>query len=415
MSPIAGVAPRDPVPSPVSDRDWVLTLSIDGSHPPSLRDGRFAELHVLLEVSPTAWQSNPLGLPYPESRFGVVDALPHLGEHLPAPLARDFESAASVSYAVYPAGVGLRALGIMRTVARWVRGLQPDFIHFEGESARAAALCALARTPFVLGMHEIRVPSGVDFRHLVLIKWLGEFFARRLILHSQAAHDALTSLHPGYARKADVVPLGVMEAFPAFLTGPVDPERRTTALFFGRLTPRKGVDRFESAAEIAAERTTDTDFGVAGMPVRGARSPVARALPNGCRLLVRAGRLQPADLAGLVAASDVIVAPYIDSRQSGVVLTAYAFRKPVIATAVGGLAEQVIDELTGLLVPADDNEALANAMLRVLGDADWRRNAAEAIERLVGDGGLAWSRLALEIVCVYVRAFPSLAPRADRD
>lgn len=377
--------------------------------------GRLTELHVLLEVSPKAWQSNPLGLPHPESRFGIVDALPHLGEHLPASLARDFESAASVSYVVYPPGVGLRASGTVLTAARWVRGLQPDFIHFEGESLRAAAWCALARTPYVLGMHEIRVPSSSTYKHLVPIKRLGMFFARRLILHSQAALDELTSLHPGWARKADVVPLGVMEAFPAFLAGPADPERRLTAQFFGRLTPRKGVDRFECAAEIAAERTTDIDFGVAGMPVRGARAPVARALPNGCRLLVRAGRLQPADLAGLVAACDVVVAPYTDARQSGVVLTAFAFRKPVIATAVGGLAEQVIDEVTGLLVRADDSEALASAMLRVLGDADWRRTAAQAIERVVGDGGLAWSRLALEIVRVYARAFPSRAPRADRD
>lgn len=377
--------------------------------------GRLTELHVLLEVTPTAWRSNSFGLPYPDSRLGVVDALPHFGDHLPASLARDFEAAASVSYAVYPPAVSWQTLGTVRGVGRWVRELQPDFVHFEGESPRAAAWCTLARTPYVLAIHEISVPSGSTYSHLVLVKWLGMLCARRLILHSQAALDVLTSLHPRFARKGDVVPLGVMEAYPTFLADKVDPERRQTALFFGWLTPRKGVDRFESAAEIAAERIADTDFVVAGMPVRGFKPPVAHALLNGCRFLVKAGRLQPAELAGLVAASDVVVAPYTDARQSAVVLTAYAFRKPVVATAVGGLTEQVIDELTGLLVRVDDTEALASAIVRVLGDADWRSNAARAIERVVEDGALAWGPLALDTVRVYARAFPSCAPRGDRD
>ncbi|MFA5834277.1 MAG: glycosyltransferase [Bacteroidota bacterium] len=62
------------------------------------------------------------------------------------------------------------------------------------------------------------------------------------------------------------------------------------------------------------------------------------------------------------SASDVVIIPYLSATQSGIVQIAYNFNKPVIATNVGGLAETVIHEKSGLIVPADDAEQLAGAI-----------------------------------------------------
>jgi len=64
------------------------------------------------------------------------------------------------------------------------------------------------------------------------------------------------------------------------------------------------------------------------------------------------------------SASDVVVLPYISATQSGIAQIAYNFDKPVIATAVGGLAEVVVDNVTGFLVPPGDPQALARAISR---------------------------------------------------
>ena len=56
--------------------------------------------------------------------------------------------------------------------------------------------------------------------------------------------------------------------------------------------------------------------------------------------------------------------PYKSATQSGVIATAYEFNVPVIASKVGGLSEYVKDEETGILVPPDNPEALAAALIR---------------------------------------------------
>jgi glycosyltransferase involved in cell wall biosynthesis len=64
------------------------------------------------------------------------------------------------------------------------------------------------------------------------------------------------------------------------------------------------------------------------------------------------------------SAADVVVLPYISATQSGIAQIAYNFDKPVIATDVGGLAEVVLDDKTGFIVPPNEPEALAEAIVR---------------------------------------------------
>lgn len=62
-------------------------------------------------------------------------------------------------------------------------------------------------------------------------------------------------------------------------------------------------------------------------------------------------------------AAEVVILPYLNATQSGVVQLAFGFGKPVITTAVGGLPEAVLDGQTGLIVPPDDSYALGEAVI----------------------------------------------------
>ena len=68
------------------------------------------------------------------------------------------------------------------------------------------------------------------------------------------------------------------------------------------------------------------------------------------------------ETAELFARSDVVILPYRSATGSGVVPVAYHYDKPVIATRVGGLPEVVDDGKTGILIPADSVDALAEAI-----------------------------------------------------
>lgn len=86
------------------------------------------------------------------------------------------------------------------------------------------------------------------------------------------------------------------------------------------------------------------------------------------------------------AAMDVFVLPSgLAEPFGGVVMEAMCMRRPVIATAIGGSAEQVVDGETGWLVPPGDPEALASRIEQLLGDGGMRERFGESGHRRVAE------------------------------
>ena len=84
------------------------------------------------------------------------------------------------------------------------------------------------------------------------------------------------------------------------------------------------------------------------------------------------------DMPEVYAAIDIFVLPSLQEACARVLLEAMASGKPVIATSLGGNPEIVVDEVTGILVPAKDARALAQAMLRLIREPDTARQMGEA-------------------------------------
>ena len=103
-----------------------------------------------------------------------------------------------------------------------------------------------------------------------------------------------------------------------------------------------------------------------------ALAPGLSALPG---VEVRSGWLGEAEMARLIAGADAVVLPYREASQSGVAPLAHGFGVPVVATPVGGLAEQLHDGVDGILTRAVTAEALAETMARL---CDPGRHAALA-------------------------------------
>jgi type III pantothenate kinase len=188
----------------------------------------------------------------------------------------------------------------------------------------------------------------------------------------------------------------------------------------GRLVERKGVGNAISALTTLP----DTELVIAGGPPRAQldRDPEARrlrALAQQAGIAERVelrGRLDREDVAALLRSADAVVCvPWYEPF--GIVpLEAMACATPVVASAVGGMIDSVVDGVTGVHVPPRDPERLAEALAPLL--ADERRRAAygcAGVERARRRYG--WPRIAAATLDVYARvvARPHAMPRSAPD
>jgi glycosyltransferase involved in cell wall biosynthesis len=89
------------------------------------------------------------------------------------------------------------------------------------------------------------------------------------------------------------------------------------------------------------------------------------------------------DAVGLQKSFDVFVMSSVTEGLGSAMLDAMACRRPVVATRAGGIPEAIEDGVTGLLVPPQDEPALAKAIVRMLKDSEMRARLGEAGRRRV--------------------------------
>lgn len=154
-------------------------------------------------------------------------------------------------------------------------------------------------------------------------------------------------------------------------------EGRPVVLTIARLAEQKGIRYLLDAASSVPE----ADFLIAG------DGPDRQALESRAHQLGLAERVRflgfRDDIPGLLAACDVFVLPSLYEGFPLSILEALGVGKPVVASAVGGIPEVIQDGRTGLLVPAGDPGALADAIRRILNDSADARAMARAGQELV--------------------------------
>ena len=169
-------------------------------------------------------------------------------------------------------------------------------------------------------------------------------------------------------------------------------------LFFGQITEHKGIDYL-----LEAMKRVHTQYPKMRLIVAGkGKYPFDITEYQQLDYIEFRNRFIPDDeLAELIQGAYCAVCPYKDATQSGVVMSAFAFNKPIIATNVGGLPEQVEHDKYGLIVPPCDIDALANAMMHLLSHPEKLQEYAENIERDYSEGPKSWKEIAKKLNIIY--------------
>lgn len=179
------------------------------------------------------------------------------------------------------------------------------------------------------------------------------------------------------------------------------PEEGLVISYVGQLVARKGVDILIEALGLLSSRMHPLPLLVAAGKGPLREDLERRVAELGIAERVRfVGKVPHDEVAEYMSVGDVFVLPSYSEGLPTVACEALNCGVPIVATAVDGTPEVVRDEQTGLLVPAGDAPALADALERILTDHDLRRRLAEQAV-IIGREEFTWDANARQSVRLY--------------
>jgi glycosyltransferase involved in cell wall biosynthesis len=191
--------------------------------------------------------------------------------------------------------------------------------------------------------------------------------------------SALIARFPELADRTRVLFLPILRSSAA--SGQARSANPVGFLFFGRLLAYKGLPLFVEACELLRARNQSFRIAVAGEGNLGAFAGRLAALDA----VVINRWLDYDEVAVLFGQYDCMVLSNIEASQSGVIALAHAFGMPVVATPLGGLAEQIKDHHSGLIASSVSATALADSMEQFGADAELRSKLAEGVAKAQQD------------------------------
>jgi glycosyltransferase involved in cell wall biosynthesis len=282
---------------------------------------------------------------------------------------------------------------------RLLHKLKPDV--FDMQCIQSAFVIPfLKKWGRVISIHDPVAHTGEGTLGAELVKKLAVLGADQIIVHSKEAKHNLIKKYNIPAGKVNTLYLGVLDIFKNWVTKQI-PEDPNTILFFGRISPYKGIQYLIEAVPLIKKAIPDVKIVIAGngtfnfdiehIQADTTYEIINRYIPNN-------------ELVDLIQRSTLVVCPYTDATQSGVIMTALAFNKAVVATSVGGIPEIVQDDITGKLVPPRNHAALADAIIDLLINSQKRELIKNNIEIMCSQGNLSWNRIAQQTMEVYSKA-----------
>lgn len=276
-----------------------------------------------------------------------------------------------------------------------------DVVHYQWLPIPSLDRRLLTRVhPRVFTMHwRFPEPGGRIARTLTDL--LGRMDA--VVAHSRHGAERLTAelgVDPG---RIEVIPHGAFEyltrqqdeqPLPAELAAVEGP----VVLAFGLIRPYKGTDvLLEAFLRLGGE----AELWIVGMPRMplGPLRELAERVPGRVRFIDRF--VPDPEIPAFMRRADLVVLPYRNIEQSGVLYTALAFGRPLVLSDIGGFPE-VAERGAARLVAPGDPAALAEALRELLADPDQRARMADAAGAAAG-GEYAWDQIGRRTLALYER------------
>lgn len=206
----------------------------------------------------------------------------------------------------------------------------------------------------------------------------------------------LSDVHDIAPEKVTVIPLGPLNGQQVRMPAAAHTHGPLRLLFFGRILPYKGLERLIEAYALLRAEGLGVSLQITGAGDMRDVMAAVEILPD---ITVNNVWVPEEKMDGVFTQADLIVLPYLESSQSGMIASAFAAGVPAVSTPIGGLPEQITHGVNGL-VAADTSPAALAAEIRRLAEDRELLDALKAGAIETAEQKLSWDKISTEILAL---------------
>ena len=285
-------------------------------------------------------------------------------------------------------------LKINRELKKFILQINPDILHFNNPISVIGR--SILKLPIlkVMTIHDPIPHIGESKKNIRILKSNMKFVNSFILLNEFQKVDFI---HLYNLKKENVHTtfLGSYNSYSA-LKQEVDLGNKKNLLFFGRITPYKGLNILIEVFNRLKKTFPDLTLTIAG------KGQLPLNIINNGSVKIINRYVSVDELSILINSSTLVVCPYIEGTQSGVIMTSFAFSKPVLASNVGGFGEMIEDEITGFLVQPENINQLEEKLISILNNPDKLKLISDNISSVYHNNGKrSWYKSAEKTFGIY--------------
>lgn len=294
----------------------------------------------------------------------------------------------------------LKAFTVFNTLTRTLDKTY-DVIHLTSILQPSEFPLYRLRKKIIMTVHDPLPHSHAEsFKHRIARNMAMKLISN-FVIFNRAQSETFIDTYKLQRKRVGVSRFGIFPWFRLLASSP-DKEYKEShekyILFVGRISQYKGIDYLLPAMETIHKSYPNVKLIIAGGGKFHFDISKWKRLPY---IEFRNRFIPDSELIELIKNSLFMVCPYTDATQSGVVMSAFTFNKPVLATNVGGLPEMIVSNRHGIIVERKNVDALAGGMNYLLANPALLNDFSINIELDYSKGNRSWKKIAEEVYQMY--------------
>lgn len=328
--------------------------------------GSGIKMHLVIEVTPDSSRSNIVNLKNLSNYHSFANFKEVVGIEYAALFEPYFKDLASVNMLVFKnaKAFSFNTLKSMLKLVKYILKVKPDTIHFDTVTLRSLLLVPyIKKQKKIITIHDPLMHAGEKSWKINITKKIFFSLADEFLFYSKYAKNQFNENYHYSTKPKSLIKFQPF-TFNQYYTQSSTINNSSCILFFGRISYYKGIDLLIEAIPIILQNYPNQIFVIAGKSDGYILDyQFFKKYEHNIILLNR--YIHPKEAVHLIQKSKFLICPYRDASQSGVLMTAKALGKPVVATNVGAFSEYIIDGYNGLL-SAPNKDAIADRILYCL-------------------------------------------------